>query len=233
MRVAIIPARGGSKRIPRKNIKPFAGIPIIAHTIETARKSGLFDQIFVSTDDIEIAEVSMKYGAAIIDRPASLADDYTGTHDVIKHAVQYLEDTGYQVEDVCCMYATAPFIEIEDLKTGLKIIQEGEWKSVVAVTSFSFPIFRAIKHLEEGGVEMLFPEHYKTRSQDLPEMFHDAGQFYWMKKQYCIGEAIGFSKQTEIVVIPHWRVQDIDSIDDWERAEIIWEMLNTRNKGSV
>jgi N-acylneuraminate cytidylyltransferase len=226
--VCIIPARGGSKRIPKKNIKLFAGKPIIAHSIETAKKSGLFDLIYVSTDDAEIASIAIRYGAMIIDRPASLSDDYTGTHDVIKHAVQSLIDLDFSFDLVCCLYATSPFIQIGDLDRGRTKILENNWKSVVAVTDFSFPIFRSIRLLSNGGVEMLFPEHYKSRSQDLETMYHDAGQFYWMKKEICLGPAIGFSENTSVVQIPHWRVQDIDNIEDWRRAEIIFELLKSR-----
>ena len=228
--VCIIPARGGSKRIPRKNIKDFCGKPMIAHSIETAQRSNLFVDVYVTTEDKEIADIARNYGARIIDRPLSLADDYTGTHDVVKHAVSFLIESGVDFDSICCLYATAPFVELQDLSKGKEKLLENKWKGVVAATDFSFPVFRSFKHLDSGGLEMLFPEHYKTRSQDLPTIFHDAGQFYWMKKHDCLGEAIGFGASTEIVMIPHWRVQDIDTSDDWSRAEMIWKIVRERKK---
>ena len=227
--VCVIPARGGSKRIPRKNIKLFAGKPIIAHSIETAKESGLFDSIYVSTDDTEISKVALEYGASIISRPAAISDDFTGTHEVIKHAVQTLCEQNISFDSICCLYATAPFVKKMDLALGKEKLQEKRWKSVVAATDFSFPVFRSFRVLANGGVEMIFPEHYQTRSQDLSPTYHDAGQFYWMGKAECLGEPIGFGEYTTIVTIPHWRVQDIDSLDDWKRAEFIWRLLEDKD----
>jgi len=228
--VCIIPARGGSKRIPKKNIKLFAGKPIIAHAIEMAAKSGLFDAIYVSTDDVEIAKVSMEYGALIIDRPASLSDDFTGTHEVIQHAVQSLIGRGNDFDSVCCLYATAPFVINEDLISGFEKLKEGNWFGVVAATYFSFPVQRGFIRTKNGGLKMLFPEHYKTRSQDLPQVYHEAGQFYWMSKENCLKDPEGFGENTEMIILPSWRVQDIDTIEDWVRAELIWKILK-KNKG--
>lgn len=226
MKIAIIPARGGSKRIPRKNIKMFTGKPMIAHSIETAKESGLFDKIIVSTDDKEIADISNEFGAETpFVRPSELSDDYTGTHEVVGHAVQWLLDSGLDIQEVCCIYATAPFIEQQDLAKGLELLQQERWDSVFAATTFNYPIFRSFQVCDDGGLEMFFTEHYHTRSQDLPEAVHDAGQFYWASAETWIKPPKGFSKKSTVVLLPSWRVQDIDTLDDWQRAEMIYELL--------
>jgi pseudaminic acid cytidylyltransferase len=226
MNVAIIPARGGSKRIPRKNVKLFHGKPIIAYSIEAALKSGVFDRVIVSTDDDEIAEVARRFGATTpFTRPIELSDDHSGTHEVIGHAVRWLRDHGVTVESVCCIYATAPMITSEDIRAGLELLTTARWKLVFAATSFGYPIFRALKKTEEGGVSMFYPEHYRSRSQDLPEAFHDAGQFYWATASTWLGEAPAFGDGTAAVMLPRWRVQDIDTPDDWARAEMIFRLM--------
>ena len=180
MRIAVIPARGGSKRIPRKNIKLFCGKPMIAWSIEAAKSSDLFDHIIVSTDDVEIAEVAKQWGAEVpFIRPAALSDDYAGTTEVIAHATQWAIGQGFDVDAVCCIYATAPLIQVDDLKRGLEALNSGNWDYAFSVTDFAAPIFRAFKQTAEGGIEMFFPEYFATRSQDLPVALHDAGQFYW------------------------------------------------------
>lgn len=182
MNMAVIPARGGSKRIPRKNIKDFCGKPMIAWSIEAAKKSGLFDRIIVSTDDAEIAEVAKRWGADVpFMRPAELSDDHAGTTGVIAHATQWALDQGLCLDPdaVCCIYATAPFIQVEDLKRGLEALKSGGWAYAFSVTDFASPILRSFRQDAEGGIEMFFPEHFSTRSQDLPTALHDAGQFYW------------------------------------------------------
>ena len=182
--IAIIPARGGSKRIPKKNIKDFLGKPIIAYSIEMAISCKLFNKVIVSTDDQEIKDVAIKYGAEVpFIRPKEIADDFTGTHEVIKHAVKWLEDNSEKMDYVCCIYPTAPLIEKDDLIKGFEIIQTGKWTSVLAATNFSYPIFRSFEILPDGGLKMIFPEHYSSRSQDLPEVYHDAGLFYWAKPE--------------------------------------------------
>jgi N-acylneuraminate cytidylyltransferase len=226
MRVAIIPARGGSKRIPRKNIRAFAGKPIIAYSIEAALRSGLFERTVVSTDDDEIAEVARAFGAEVpFIRPAQLADDVSGTHGVIGHAVRWLIDRGTSVDQACCIYPTAPLIAVEDIARGLDTLDRG-WDTVVAATTFPYPVFRAVTRTAGGGVRMIFPEHYRTRSQDLPEALHDAGQFYWSGAETWMAPAQGFTDRTTVVVLPRWRVQDIDTIEDWQRAEIIYRLMN-------
>lgn len=229
MNVAIIPARGGSKRIPRKNIRVFAGKPMIAHSIDVARAAGVFDRIVVSTDDQEIAAVARDVGADVpFTRPPELSDDFSGTHDVTGHAVRWLIDHGSPVAYACCIYATAPFVRPDDLRSGLEQLIEGRWVSVIAATTFAHPVFRAFVRTPSGGLRMLFPDHYRTRSQDLPEALHDAGQFYWAPADVWTGPSPGFSERTGVVVLPRWRVQDIDSEEDWARAEIIWELLQRR-----
>jgi N-acylneuraminate cytidylyltransferase len=231
MRLAVIPARGGSKRIPRKNIKLFHGKPMIAYSIECALQSGFFDEVIVSTDDDEIAEVARTYGAEVpFMRPAELATDHAGTIPVIAHAAKWFENAGKPPDAVCCLYATAPFVQKSDLKKGLEILQSGNWQYVFSATSFGFPIFRGFKHNYDGSVEMFFPEYFETRSQDLPESFHDAGQFYWGRPEAWIGNKRIFDHWSNIVILPRWRVQDIDCIEDWERAEILMKLLKDQAK---
>lgn len=221
--VAVIPARGGSKRIPRKNIKEFNGRPMIAYSIGAALGCDLFDQVVVSTDDDEIAAVARELGAKVpFYRPPELANDFTPTAPVIAHAIEWLTNNeGVAVDTACCIYATAPFIQIEDLKNAWRIFQTGKWDYVFSGTSFGFPIFRSFKQLETGGLEMFFPEHFTTRSQDLPEAFHDVGQFYWGKASAWLEGRVIFGPKSTFINLPRWRVQDIDTLEDWERAERI------------
>ncbi|MCX5871344.1 MAG: pseudaminic acid cytidylyltransferase [Deltaproteobacteria bacterium] len=226
MRIAIIPARGGSKRIPRKNIKPFCGKPMIAWSIEAAKSSGLFEHIIVSTDDVEIAEVAIQWGAEVpFMRPEELSNDHTGTTPVIAHATQWALDQGFDVSAVCCIYATAPFVQVADLKRGLEVLNSDGWDYVFTVTDFAAPIFRSFKQTTEGGIEMFFPEHFGTRSQDLPTALHDAGQFYWGRPTAWLKGKRIFDRHSKPVIIPRWRVQDIDTQDDWERAEILASII--------
>lgn len=222
MKIAVIPARGGSKRIPRKNIKPFSGKPMIAWSIEAAKSSGLFDRIIVSTDDAEIAEVAKQWGAEVpFMRPDALSNDHAGTTPVIAHATQWALAQGMDVEAVCCIYATAPFVQVDDLKRGWEALASGDWDYAFTVTDFAAPIFRAFKQTKEGGIEMFYPEHFATRSQDLPVALHDAGQFYWGRPAAWLENKRIFDHISKPVLIPRWRVQDIDTPDDWERAEIL------------
>lgn len=226
MKVAIIPARGGSKRIPRKNILPFAGKPIIAHSINCALQSCLFDRVIVSTEDEEIAETAKKYGAEVpFTRPLELAGDYTSTIEVISHALTWMQNQGVELSAICCIYPTAPFVQQEDLKKGLAILESGNWKFVFSATSYAYPIFRSFQKKAEGGLEMFFPQHYNTRSQDLPEALHDAGQFYWGTARAWLDNAEPIGSLSTVVYIPRWRVQDIDTLEDWHRAEVIWQVL--------
>jgi N-acylneuraminate cytidylyltransferase len=224
--VAVIPARGGSKRIPRKNIKDFCGKPMIAWTIETAKQSDLFGRVIVSTDDDEIADVAIQYGADVpFKRPAELSDDRTGTVEVIAHATRWMLDEGMSVALVCCIYATAPFLQTEDLKRGLHKMKSGDWAYAFSVTDYASPIFRAFREHPEGGVEMFFPEHRQRRSQDLPVALHDAAQFYWGHPDSWIRNKQLFDRHSAAVIIPRWRVQDIDSANDWRRAELLHKLM--------
>ena len=222
MRLAVIPARGGSKRIPRKNIRLFGGRPIIAYSIAAARESGLFDRIVVSTDDAEIADVAMQYGAEVpFLRPHEIADDYTGTNAVVKHAIQWFDGRGELVDYACCIYATAPFLRSKYLREGFEKLSASDRSFAFSVTSFAFPIQRSIRISAAGTVEVLYPEHMFTRSQDLPEAFHDAGQFYWGRAEAFLSDVVLFSPASLPVVLPRYLVQDIDTMEDWYRAELM------------
>lgn len=226
MRLAVIPARGGSKRIPRKNIKMFCGKPMIAWSIEAALQSGCFDQVIVSTDDEEIAEISRQYGASIpFMRPLELSDDYTGTTPVIAHATQWCIDQGYPVAQVCCIYATAPFVKAEDLQQGLEILEVSACDYTFSVTSYPFPIQRAIRITKAHRIEMFEPANFSTRSQDLEEAYHDAGQFYWGTARAWLEGKLIFGPQASPVVLPRYRVQDIDTVEDWIRAESMFQAM--------
>lgn len=226
MNLAVIPARGGSKRIPRKNVREFCGRPMIAHPIEVALRSGLFDHVIVSTDDPEIADVARSHGASVpFVRPAELSDDHAATTPVVAHAVQWALDEGLPLDACCCLYATAPFVRSADLHLGFTLLQSGGWKYVFSATTFAFPVLRAIRQDDSGRVSMLFPEHFSTRSQDLPEALHDAGQFYWGRPQaWLAGDRI-FDVHSTTVLLPRWRVQDIDTPEDWGRAELLWRVI--------
>lgn len=226
MRLAVIPARGGSKRIPRKNIRPFGGKPMIAWSIEAALQSGCFDQVVVSTDDAEIADVARAHGAAVpFMRPAELSDDHTGTIPVIRHAIEWFQRQGTAPEKVCCIYATAPFVLAEDIRKGLEILDTADCEYAFSVTSYAFPIQRAIRLTAAGRVEMFHPEHFNTRSQDLEEAYHDAGQFYWGQcSAWLAGKPI-FSPSSAPIILPRHRVQDIDTPEDWERAEWMFKAM--------
>lgn len=229
MRIAIIPARGGSKRIPRKNIKDFCGKPMIAWSIEAALQSGCFDRVIVSTDDDEIAEVARQKGAEVpFMRPAELSDDHIGTIPVIKHAIETINSHGRHVKQACCLYATAPFVTAEDLRRGLAMLQESDADYAFSVTSYAFPIQRALRITSEGGVEMFNPEHFTTRSQDLEEAYHDAGQFYWGIAEAWLQGKMIFSPTSLPVMLPRHRVQDIDTQEDLIRAEWLFRAMQTQ-----
>jgi pseudaminic acid cytidylyltransferase len=197
-------------------------VAVIAWSIETAIASELFDKIIISTDDDEIAEIATQYGAEVpFVRPAELANDYTGTTEVIAHATQWAVDKGWQISAVCCIYATAPFIQVEDLRQGWQALESGNWAYAFSVTDFAAPIFRAFREHPDGGIEMFFPEHFLTRSQDLPRALHDAGQFYWGQPSAWLESKRIFDRHSVPILIPRWCVQDIDNEEDWIRAEMI------------
>jgi N-acylneuraminate cytidylyltransferase len=221
--VAIIPARGGSKRIPRKNLMPFDGVPMIVRSIRLALDSGLFERVVVSTDDAEIAEVAQAHGADVpFLRPAELADDFAGTAAVIVHALQQLPGFDY----ACCIYATAPLLQARYLRQGLDLLEQHTDKSFAfSVSSFGFPVQRALTLDGQGALTALYPEFRNTRSQDLPEAFQDAGQFYWGRSDAWLRGEVIFSPASLPVIVPRHLVQDIDTPEDWKRAEYLYAAL--------
>jgi pseudaminic acid cytidylyltransferase len=225
--IAIIPARGGSKRIPRKNIRPFCGKPMIARSIEAALESGVFDAVVVSTDDDEIASVAESCGAQVpFRRPPELSNDHAATLPVIAHAIRWWEENRQPVDTACCIYATAPFIQAKYLLEGFQILKEKpDAEFAFSVTSYAFPIFRAIKIAGSGQVEMFWPENEMKRSQDLPEAWHDAGQFYWGKKEAFLTHQGVFTARSYPVILPRHLVQDIDTPEDWTRAEQMFQSI--------
>ena len=228
MQLAVIPARGGSKRIPRKNIKMFHGQPMLAWSIQAAIDSGCFDEVWVSTDDEEIAEVAQVYGAKVpFFRPVHLSDDFATTADVMSHAVEEFGKINHTLPDyICCLYATAPFMTKADLVQGLeKIKNNSNLNYVFSATTYPFPIQRAIKLNEHDTVEMFSPQYFNVRSQDLEEAWHDAGQFYWGTAEAWLNKAMIFSTQSRVVELPRFRVQDIDTQEDWDRAEWLFKAI--------
>ena len=231
MKVCIIPARGGSKRIPKKNIRNFCGKPVIAWSINKAIESSLFDKVLVSTDDEDIADISKEYGAEVpFLRPKELSDDFTGTIPVIKHSINWINQNVAEVKYACCIYATAPFIEIKYLIEGYEKLIEANSAYTLSVTTFPYPIRRAIRITESNKIQMIYPENYKSRSQDLEETFHDAGQFYWGKSDAWMQNKDFFKEHSSPVFIPRFKVQDIDTEEDWERAQNMFKLLNPRLK---
>jgi len=226
--IAIIPARGGSKRIPKKNVKDFFGKPLIAYSIEVALESNLFDKVIVTTDDDEIANIAESYGAQTLKRPKELADDFTPTIPVIAHAIKSICKDLSSIEAVCCIYATAPFVQAEYIKKAYEKLLTCKADYSFSATSFAFPIQRAIK-LKNESVEMFYPEHSNTRSQDLEEAYHDAGQFYWgTPEAWCEGKPI-FSSNSTVTILPRYLVQDIDTLEDWKRAELMYRVLQNES----
>jgi len=225
VRLAIIPARAGSKRIPRKNIRAFDGKPIIAYSIEAALQSELFDEIVVSTDDEEIAAVAEGFGArAPFRRPADLSDDHTGTNAVVRHALQWAATNGTPADEACCLYATAPFVMSDDLIRAHSLLGP-DVDFVFAATTFDFPVQRALVCTPGGLVEPMFPQWIGARSQDLPRALHDAGQFYWGRPRAFELHDVAFRARAVAYELPPSRVQDIDTPDDWIRAERLYQVL--------
>lgn len=228
MNIAIIPARGGSKRIPRKNIKVFSGKPMIAHAIDIALRSKLFDQIVVTTDDDEIASIAKQYGAQVpFKRPAELSDDHTTTLPVIAHAITVCQKLGGTIDGVCCIYPCVPFMKEADLSAGLNKLVQTKKDFVFPITTFPSAIQRALRQLSNGNIVPFYPEFTTTRTQDLETAYYDAGQFYWGRAlSWLEGKVV---HQNGIgLEIPSWRVVDIDTLDDWQRAELMYESFNQR-----
>jgi pseudaminic acid cytidylyltransferase len=229
--IAIIPARGGSKRIPKKNIKDFFGKPLIAYSIQTALKSELFEKVVVSTDDDKIEKIAKEYGAEVLKRPKELADDFTGTGDVTKHALSVYK--GY--EFACTIYATAPFLQEKYLKEGLEeLIKNKDAVMSFGVTTFDYPIWRSFRITDKNRCEMFWEENFPKRSQDLEEAFHDVGQFYW-ERVGAKKSDIAFGKESIPIKIPRYLVQDIDTMEDWVRAEMMYKVVtpSSEEEGSA
>lgn len=227
MKLAIIPARGGSKRIPRKNVLEFCGRPMIEWSLRAAIESSFFDRIIVSTDDPEIADVAIKAGAEVpFMRPPELSDDLTPTMPVIQHAINFVQAQGNAPEDVCCIYATAPFVTANDLQRGHAMLKQSGARFAFSATSFPFPIQRAMRILLSGRVEMFYPEHALTRSQDLEEAYHDCGQFYWGTMAGWLSNEPIIGPNSAAVLLPRHRVQDIDTQEDWIRAEAMFQAMD-------
>ena len=226
--LCIIPARGGSKRIPRKNIKDFLGKPIIAYSIETALQSGLFEEVMVSTDDPEIAKVARRYGAKVpFFRSEKNSGDYSTTADVLLEVLDEYKVRKLTFEYACCIYATAPLVRQRDLNDGYhKLVNEGR-SSVFPVVKFSYPIWRGLKILERGQVEMIWPEHINSRSQDLTDVYHDVGQWYWFGVGDLVKSNRVFSGNSACIELSALNVQDIDDDMDWQMAELKYELLQS------
>ena len=221
--LAIIPARGGSKRIPRKNVRPFMGKPIMAYSIEAALKSGLFDEVMVSTDDEEIIGIARQYGTRVpFVRTEATANDHATLADVIREVMERYEEEGKVFDNVCCILATAPLISPEDIRSSYDRLVSSDFVTVYPVVAFSYPILRALQMDETGFMDMRWPEYAKTRSQDLETMYHDSGTFYWHK---VAPWRAGIQRRGGIVV-DESRVQDIDTETDWKLAEMKFRMLH-------
>jgi N-acylneuraminate cytidylyltransferase len=233
--ICVIPARGGSKRIPRKNVRPFCGKPMIAWSIEAARASRLFDRIVVSTDDAEIIAIAREFGAeAPFTRPADLADDHTPIVPAVRHAVTSLERDGDQTDLVCCLFATAPFVTPESLREGHDQMRaDATSEFAFSAVRFSFPIFRAVGLQPDGTVRMFWPENQLTRSQDLPEAYHEAGQFFWARRDALFAHDSIYSGRCRMVAVPPERVQDIDTEDDWAQAQVLALHLNAKSPSTT
>jgi pseudaminic acid cytidylyltransferase len=224
--LAIIPARGGSKRIPRKNIKIFLGKPIIAYSIEAALKSELFDEVMVSTDDKKIAQAAEKYGAKVpFMRSKRNSGDYAGTSDVIGEVLEEYLKRGLNFNIFCCIYPTAPLITVKTIKKGLNLLRNKKFDSVFPIVKFSYPIQRALK-INNSKVEMFWSENKEKRSQDLEKAYHDAGQFYWMWTKKFIEQKRIFAKNSGAIILKESEVQDIDGLEDWKMAEMKYKLNN-------
>ncbi|RXK13617.1 pseudaminic acid cytidylyltransferase [Halarcobacter mediterraneus] len=228
--IAIIPARGGSKRIPRKNIKPFYGKPLIAYSIEVALKSKLFDKVIISTDDEEIANIAKEYGAEVpFIRPKELSDDFTGTGAVVSHALDFLKSQNEEYDYCCTIYATAPLLQEKYLIEAFKKLKNSDAKIAFSCTSMPFPIQRTFKITQDNRCEMFWPENFSKRSQDLEEAYQDAGQFYFDDLKKTSSEIV-FGKNSIPIILPRYLVQDIDTLEDWDRAQFLYEAINNSMK---
>lgn len=224
---AIIPARGGSKRIPRKNIKEFNGIQVIAYPIKTAQKSGLFDKIFVSTEDPGIASIAAKYGAEVMPRSALNANDYATTSDVLKEVVEQWKELNLLPARACCIYPVTPLLQIKFLEEGYKKLLTGKYHSVFPVVKFPSSIFRALTADENGYIKFIFPENQNKRTQDLPEAYYDVGQFYWFDVEKFIQAGQLITSESGFIVLPEYFIQDVDNPADWQMLEWKYRILSS------
>lgn len=228
MRMCVIPARGGSKRIPRKNIREFLGKPIIAYSIEAALESNCFEEVLVSTDDKEIADLSIKYGAQVpFLRPQKLSDDLSNTLSVVKHAIEQ-RDSNNNLESVCCLYATAPFIDAKTINQSYEKFISSNASFCLGITNFSFPIQRAVRISNNNRIEIINEDNSNKNSQDFEETFHDAGQFCWGKASAFRKEISVYAGLTIPYILKNNLVRDIDTIEDWIQAEAMYRLLNLR-----
>lgn len=228
--LAIIPARGGSKRIPRKNIKNFLGIPIIHYSLKAASHSNLFDEIMVSTDDDEIADLAQFFGASLpFMRSEENASDHATTVDVLIEVIENYQKRGIHFTHACCIYPSAPLTSPYILRKAYNKMVVNNFDSVIPVTKFSYPIHRALNIGEKGNLKMAMPEHINTRTQDLPESYHDTGQFYWFNVKQLIRQKTLFTKNTGSIILKESEVQDIDNEEDWKMAELKFKLLNLNN----
>ena len=221
--LAIIPARGGSKRIPRKNIKPFLGKPILAYSIENALKSGLFCEVMVSTDDDEIADIARKYNADVpFLRSAETSNDYATTNDVLKEVIDNYQKSGKEFDNFCCIYATAPLIKSSDIVSAFEWMQTTDFTCVYPVVRFSYPIWRCLDRDSDGTLTRHWPEFERSRSQDLPTEYHDTGTFYW----YRTSEWLTGNIKVGGIEVEETTIQDIDNETDWKLAEIKYKLIH-------
>lgn len=228
--VAIITARGGSKRIPRKNIREFCGKPILAYSINAALSAGIFDTVMVSTDDNEIAEIARSYGAEVpFMRSEATANDYAATNDVVKEVLDTYAKHGECFDIACCIYPTAPFLTGETLKKAVELLEENQADSVIPVVRFGFPPQRSVV-VEEGMLQFKWPEYMFSRSQDLQPFYHDAGQFYCMRTESFLAENRLFMTKTVPLELSEMEVQDIDNEVDWKLAELKYQLIHDRNQ---
>lgn len=225
--LCIIPARGGSKRIPRKNIKPFLGKPIIAYSIEAALKSNLFDEVMVSTDAREIATVAEEFGASVpFMRSEDNANDFATLADVLLEVVEEYKNIGSNIENICCILPTAPLISVQRLRESHDVFNSGKFDSFCPVVAFSYPILRALELDTQDRLRMIWPEYLKSRSQDLKPAYHDSGSFYWVKTEALEREKTLFCKNGSAIIVSENEVQDIDTETDWQLAELKYKLLH-------
>ncbi len=225
--LALIPARGGSKRIPKKNIRLFNGKPIIAYSIECAINSGLFDEVMVSTDSEEIADIAKQYGAKIpFFRTEVNASDFATTYDVIQEVSDCYTQKGIDFDHLCCIYATSPLVQEKDLKEGLEKLIKESFDTVFSAVAFSYPVWRGFEMLENYKTQMVWPEFESTRSQDLKKVYHDAGQWYWLNMKKKPNRI--FTDNSGSIILDEMNVQDIDTITDWKLAELKYQLIHSK-----